>query len=51
MTIQGKRLKDRLTKRVKDEQLNMKSYLLELAEQKAKDISVGFQKIRVDLGK
>lgn len=45
VNIQGKKLRDRLAKRVKDEQQNMRQYLFELADQKAKDILKGIQNI------
>lgn len=40
-----------MAKRVKDEQQNIKQYLFDLADQKAKDIIKGFDKIKVTLSK
>ena len=51
INIQGKKLRDRLHKKVKDELSNIKQYLYDLAEQKAKDITKGFDKIKTTLNK
>ena len=51
INIQGKKLRDRLHKKVKDELSNIKQYLYDLAEQKAKDITKGFDKIKGTLNK
>lgn len=45
------KLRDRLSKRVKDEQTNMKAYLLHLAEEKAKDCTKRIQDIKTILNK
>lgn len=49
--MQGRKLKDRLTKRVKDEQGHMKEYLHELAEQKVRAIQNGLGWITQTLSK
>lgn len=49
--VVGRKLKDRLMKKVKDEQSNMKSYLYDLADQKAREIEAGFKNIKSTLAK
>lgn len=51
LQLQGKKLKDKLTNRVKQEQKHLKQYLLELADQKAKDIQNGLAYIKNTLQK
>lgn len=51
INILGKKLKDRLSKKVKDEHKAIKQYLFDLADQKGKDIIKGFEKIKITLNK
>jgi dynein heavy chain len=46
---QGRKLRERLSQRVKTEQGHMKEYLRELAERKARECSAGLQEIRTRL--
>lgn len=49
--VQGRKLKERLSTRVKTEQANMKTYLHELAENKVKESQQGLYQIRATLNK
>mmetsp|Transcript_11712 Transcript_11712/g.17850 ORF Transcript_11712/g.17850 Transcript_11712/m.17850 type:complete len:417 (-) Transcript_11712:9814-11064(-) len=51
IAVQGRRLTSRLSQKVKDEQGNMKEYLLKLAEKKAKDIQHSINEIKTTLSK
>lgn len=51
IAIQGKKLREKLNKKVKDEQFKIKEYLLELAESKQKEIIKSLGGIKTTLGK
>mmetsp|Transcript_9244 Transcript_9244/g.8680 ORF Transcript_9244/g.8680 Transcript_9244/m.8680 type:complete len:356 (-) Transcript_9244:2253-3320(-) len=51
IAINGKKLRDRLQNKVKNELDNIKQYLLDLAKKKERDIQSGFQNIRNLLAK
>lgn len=49
--VLGRKLQTRLSGKVKEEQIQVRAYLAELADKQAKEVAIGLTQIRADMGK